>query len=1049
MRRETKRHYENREFYHGKSYGTNNINVNQKSSASFMFYNFPKAWGMGQQWMEFKKHGTVYDMYMVKKRLPYGQRYGFMRIKNIVNMESLFKEQRGGNAEDAKNEGMNGWEARYCSRRDDRKYSQVVQVADEKKQSSDDVRIIDVIEAEIDRDTLCRGIIGNQSVTVGKVMIHTISPDLIREVVHVKVKKRTYKVVVVEEINDVIEIDVDQKTSKEEEGGGENSFVAMEHGTFQDDSREDEDESDYGRRQTDNGNEDVDDNEVLNMEDEGANERSTESKFTFKVNEDSSSNEKKKSASKGFEDSKSQNKDMAADELSNIQMKDTTTDELMDSHAHDGKAHPCDTIKNSAQEENKGEAHFGPDNGITNLQGVIGDLLTHQENKNKNGNVINTGFEGVRVSEDALVESNKNHKEKEDDIISNQSDSIAKDRFNKNWKVSLGGTYERRSFDGGMSSSKDQSEGGGKTRAACLMSSGWRTYGVVGTSVMYKRKLMVDEVVCYWYGIIIFLRVNKQLEMKDSLQLLNLMNDGNESWCLFGDFNEVRCEDDRKNTQFQEKDANGFNEFINLARLVEIPMGGRRFTRISDDGLKFSKLDRFLVSEAFKNKWSNLAVIALDRKLSDHCPVLLKDIEIDFGLKPFWAFDVWLEEANINQVVSDAWNKECIENYMKKAIEWEMEVESRNLDDREVKEWLETRRAWMEKDREKCSMLKQKARVKWDIERDENSKFFHTMIKRRNNKNNIRGLMVDDYWCEDPENIKEEDEAKSLEAVIEEKEIRDAVWHYGSDKAPDPDDFIFKFILDGILIANETMKYLKRKKKRGLIFKVDFENANDSINWRFLIDIMRRKNELWGVRQGDPLFPFLSIITAEGFNAIVKEAVAKDRRKEAKVSEMCIWVDERRVGGIGRHFKLSHDCRDQWRWALNEDGKFAVKDLARLVDEIWLQTDRSGEETMWNNLAPKKVNIFVWRVLKGRLPVLNELDKRGIDLNTLLCPCCDENVETIDHSLLLCNMAWSVWVKIFEWWKGPCWVSCANFRDSSTSSVLSVYAKFDATSELQ
>ncbi|GJS17668.1 RNA-directed DNA polymerase, eukaryota, reverse transcriptase zinc-binding domain protein [Tanacetum coccineum] len=100
------------------------------------------------------------------------------------------------------------------------------------------------------------------------------------------------------------------------------------------------------------------------------------------------------------------------------------------------------------------------------------------------------------------------------------------------------------------------------------------------------------------------------------------------------------------------------------------------------------------------------------------------------------------------------------------------------------------------------------------------------------------------------------------------------------------------------------------------------------------------------------------------------------------------------------------------------DIKFTVKDLARLVDEIWLQTDRSGEETMWNNLSPKKVNIFVWRVLKGRLPILSELDKRGIDLNTLLCPCCDDNVETTDHSLLLCNMAWSVWVKFFKWWKG-------------------------------
>ncbi|KAJ9556730.1 LOW QUALITY PROTEIN: hypothetical protein OSB04_011344 [Centaurea solstitialis] len=43
-------------------------------------------------------------------------------------------------------------------------------------------------------------------------------------------------------------------------------------------------------------------------------------------------------------------------------------------------------------------------------------------------------------------------------------------------------------------------------------------------------------------------------------------------------------------------------------------------------------------------------------------------------------------------------------------------------------------------------------------------------------------------------------------------------------------------ILDGILIANETIDFLKRSRKKGLTFKVDFKKAYDSVDWSFLLD---------------------------------------------------------------------------------------------------------------------------------------------------------------------------------------------------------------------
>nr|GEW09584.1 RNA-directed DNA polymerase, eukaryota, reverse transcriptase zinc-binding domain protein [Tanacetum cinerariifolium] len=112
--------------------------------------------------------------------------------------------------------------------------------------------------------------------------------------------------------------------------------------------------------------------------------------------------------------------------------------------------------------------------------------------------------------------------------------------------------------------------------------------------------------------------------------------------------------------------------------------------------------------------------------------------------------------------------------------------------------------------------------------------------------------------------------------------------------------------------------------------------------------------------------------------------------------------------------------RDRWRWTLSEDGEFKVKDLSSMVDDKILHVESGGQETLWNKLVPKKVNIFVWRALKGRLPVREELDKRGIDLDSVLCPSCTNAVKSCAHCLVTCDLAMSVWNKIFSWWRMGC-----------------------------
>ncbi|XP_071694529.1 uncharacterized protein [Rutidosis leptorrhynchoides] len=277
-------------------------------------------------------------------------------------------------------------------------------------------------------------------------------------------------------------------------------------------------------------------------------------------------------------------------------------------------------------------------------------------------------------------------------------------------------------------------------------------------------------------------------KVKMWVDLESLMRGIDSNWLLCGEFNEVREEEERFNSVFISSRANKFNSFIKDNGLVEIPLGGRKFTRVCDNGFKLSKLDRFLASKNFLNLWSDLSAIVLDRKFSDHCPIVLRDKVIDFGPKPFRFFDEWLNVDEANEIMKKAWGeevnggrKDCVfRNKLKnvkaalktwnkstycnldqeitdlrsKVNEWELLAESRSLRDDERRLWMETRKIWLDKENTKANLLRQKARVKWILEGNENSSYVHSVIRRRFNKNNIRGLMINGVWNENAQDIK-------------------------------------------------------------------------------------------------------------------------------------------------------------------------------------------------------------------------------------------------------------------------------------------------------
>nr|GEW55628.1 RNA-directed DNA polymerase, eukaryota [Tanacetum cinerariifolium] len=493
-----------------------------------------------------------------------------------------------------------------------------------------------------------------------------------------------------------------------------------------------------------------------------------------------------------------------------------------------------------------------------------------------------------------------------------------------------------------------------------------------------KEKLSAMEVKYLW-GNYLFDRI-----VSDALESI-----------VMGDFNEVRCKDERWGSTYYAQGASSFNAFISSSGLFDIQLEGYSFTWALPSAAKMSKLDSFLVTDGLLSSFPQLSTVCLDRHLSDHRPILLREILVEFGATTFRIYHSWFLLSGFDQMISSSWNSFTLDDsngmirfrkklqLLKKEIRiWVADYKKKQtgriqnlkdqlrdidvlLDQGGVTDDILLSRMDLSKQlqdlssSDNCDFI-QKAKVRWAVEGDENSQFFHDRF-------NDSGLFCGKLNFSFPNRLSIE-QAADLEIMVSNDEIRNAVWGCGENKSPGPDGFTFEFfccnssfvtpipkilepklvsdfrpisligsiykvvtkiiasrlsnviselisnvqtaflpnrqIPDGPFIVNEILSRCKIKNQKAMIFKVDFAKAYDSIRWDYLDDVLNafgfgHKWRSWiqgnlnsgkasilvngslssefyfhrGLKQGDPLAPFLFILIMESLHLSFSRAV--------------------------------------------------------------------------------------------------------------------------------------------------------------------------------
>ncbi|GJW93869.1 hypothetical protein Tco_0173541 [Tanacetum coccineum] len=289
------------------------------------------------------------------------------------------------------------------------------------------------------------------------------------------------------------------------------------------------------------------------------------------------------------------------------------------------------------------------------------------------------------------------------------------------------------------------------------------------------------------------------------------------------------------------------------------------------------------------------------------------------------------------------------------------------------------------------------------------------------------------------------EDARFLEKSFDEKEVWEAIRGCEGDKASRPDveglnaivnEAVEKGIFRGVVVGDDNITVSHLRYTDDTIFFGEWNKANAKSLMCILkcfeevsgLRVNYNKSKIYGigVNEDDILdmarwmgcdvgefsFAYLGLPIGENMRRVnAWNPVGNGRRDKGGG----VWCDIAKNGveinGLGVDFSSSYvgvvgDGRD-----IRSVRGGVTKEFEDLLTIVGI--DGGGHLVKTASLRSKSY----LEALKGRLPVKVELDRRGIDLNSILYPSYNNIGETCAHSLITCDIATSAWDKTFSWWK--------------------------------